>query len=316
MNKRKSLGRGLDALLSSARPAVPPPPAAAEPAQSSATGVAPAPVPASREPGLREVPVDLLRRGKYQPRVDMREDSLTELAESIKAEGVIQPIVVRPVPSPTGGETEYEIVAGERRWRAAQMAGLATIPAVIRDIPDESAVAVALIENIQRENLNPLEEARSLHRLVEEFGLTHADAADAVGRSRVTVTNLLRLLDLPRPVREMLERRELDMGHAQALLGLDSPELTVQLAEQARKQQWSVRATESAVRKLAGPQAGSKATKSAAARASDPNVRRLEADLTEKLGAAVAIEHGPKGGRVVIRYNGLDELEGILAHIK
>jgi ParB family chromosome partitioning protein len=304
MNKRKSLGRGLDALLSSARP---PPPAL--PADPQPATVKPA------ETGLREVPVDLLRRGKYQPRVDMREDSLAELAESIKAQGVVQPIVVRPLPNPHGGETQYEIVAGERRWRAAQMAGLQTIPAVIRDIPDESAVAVALIENIQRENLSPIEEARSLHRLIEEFGLTHADAADAVGRSRVTVTNLLRLLELPRPVREMLERRELDMGHARALLGLESPELTVELAEQARKQQWSVRATESAVRKLAGPQGGSK-PKAAAGAASDPNVRRLEADLAETLGATVTIEHGSKGGRVVIRYNGLDELEGILAHIK
>jgi ParB family chromosome partitioning protein len=306
MNKRKSLGRGLDALLSSARPAPPPPALSADPP--------PATVKAA-ETGLREVPVDLLRRGKYQPRVDMREDSLAELAESIKAQGVVQPIVVRPLPNPQGGETQYEIVAGERRWRAAQMAGLQTIPAVVRDIPDESAVAVALIENIQRENLSPIEEARSLHRLIEEFGLTHADAADAVGRSRVTVTNLLRLLELPRPVREMLERRELDMGHARALLGLESPELTVELAEQARKQQWSVRATESAVRKLAGPQRGSKA-KAAAGAASDPNVRRLEADLAETLGATVSIEHGSKGGRVVIRYNGLDELEGILAHIK
>jgi ParB family chromosome partitioning protein len=307
MNKRKSLGRGLDALLSSARPmAPPPPPNAAEP------------VPAATPPeaALREVPVDLLRRGKYQPRVDMREDSLTELAESIKAQGVVQPIVVRPLPNPGGGETQYEIVAGERRWRAAQMAGLATIPAVVRDIPDESAVAVALIENIQRENLNPLEEARSLHRLIEEFGLTHADAADAVGRSRATVTNLLRLLELPRPVREMVERRELDMGHARALLGLESPELTVQIAEQARKQQWSVRATEEAVRKHAAAGGGAKAGKAAARDAGDPNVRRLEADLAETLGAAVSIEHGPKGGRVVIRYNGLDELEGILAHIK
>ena len=299
MNKRRSLGRGLDALLSSARPAPP----AAEPT----------PTPAPPTAGLREVPVDLLRRGKYQPRVDMREDSLAELAESIKAQGVVQPIVVRPLPAGNGGETEYEIVAGERRWRAAQMAGLATIPAVVRDIPDESAVAVALIENIQRENLNPLEEARSLHRLIEEFGLTHADAADAVGRSRATVTNLLRLLDLPRPVREMVERRELDMGHARALLGLESPELTIQIAEQARKQSWSVRATEDAVRRHTAPQAGSKAGSRAS---SDPNVRRLESDLSEKLGAAVAIEHGPKGGRVVIRYNGLDELEGILAHIK
>jgi ParB family chromosome partitioning protein len=306
MNKRKSLGRGLDALLSSARPAPPPPALSAD--------APPATVKAA-ETGLREVPVDLLRRGKYQPRVDMREDSLAELAESIKVQGVVQPIVVRPLPNPMGAETQYEIVAGERRWRAAQMAGLQTIPAVIRDIPDESAVAVALIENIQRENLSPIEEARSLHRLIEEFGLTHADAADAVGRSRVTVTNLLRLLELPRPVREMLERRELDMGHARALLGLESPELTVELAEQARKQQWSVRATESAVRKLAGPQRGSK-PKAAAGAASDPNVRRLEADLAETLGATVSIEHGSKGGRVVIRYNGLDELEGILAHIK
>jgi ParB family chromosome partitioning protein len=226
----------------------------------------------------------------------------------------VQPIVVRPLPNPTGGETQYEIVAGERRWRAAQMAGLQTIPAVVSDIPDESAVAVALIENIQRENLNPIEEARSLQRLIEEFGLTHADAADAVGRSRAAVTNLLRLLELPRPVREMLERRELDMGHARALLGLESPELTIQVAEQARKQQWSVRATESAVRGLAGPPTGSKPK--AAAAETDPNVRRLEADLAETLGAAVSIEHGAKGGRVVIRYNGLDELEGILAHIK
>jgi ParB family chromosome partitioning protein len=303
MNKRRSLGRGLDELLSSARPAPPP---MAEPAA----------VPAQPNAGLREVPVDLLRRGKYQPRVDMREDSLAELAESIKAQGVVQPIVVRPLPNPGGSETEYEIVAGERRWRAAQMAGLATIPAVVRDIPDESAVAVALIENIQRENLNPLEEARSLHRLIEEFGLTHADAADAVGRSRATVTNLLRLLELPRAVREMVERRELDMGHARALLGLESPELTVEIAEQARKNQWSVRATEEAVRRHSAPQPHAKAGKPAPRGATDPNVRRLETDLSEKLGATVAIEHGPKGGRVVIRYNGLDELEGILAHIK
>jgi len=306
MNKRKSLGRGLDALLSSARPA-PPPPAQADPALVG--GKPP-------ESGLREVPLDVLRRGKYQPRVDMREESLAELAESIKAQGVVQPIVVRPLPNVTGGETQYEIVAGERRWRAAQLAGLATIPAVVRDIPDESAVAVALIENIQRENLNPLEEARSLHRLIEEFGLTHADAADAVGRSRATVTNLLRLLELPRPVREMVERRELDMGHARALLGLSSPELQTELAERACKQGWSVRETESAVRKVAGLPRASKSSKSAPRTADDPNVRRLEADLAETLGAAVSIEHGPKGGRVVIRYNGLDELEGILAHIK
>jgi len=310
MNKRRSLGRGLDALLSSARPAPPPP----TPEPAAIPVAAPAPAPSGE--GLREVPVDLLRRGKYQPRVDMREDSLTELAESIKAQGVVQPIVVRPIANAANGETEYEIVAGERRWRAAQIAGLATIPAVVREIPDESAVAVALIENIQRENLNPLEEARSLHRLIEEFGLTHADAAVAVGRSRATVSNLLRLLELPRLVREMVERRELDMGHARALLGLESTEVTVEIAEQARKHQWSVRVTEEAVRRHAAPQAGSKRGKAPPRGATDPNVRRLETELSETLGAAVAIEHGPKGGRVVIRYNGLDELEGILAHIK
>jgi ParB family chromosome partitioning protein len=317
MNKRRSLGRGLDALLSSARPAAPPPPAAAPapPAPGAAPAPVSAPAPPKLETGLREVPVDVLRRGKYQPRVDMREETLTELAESIKAQGVVQPIVVRPLPNPGGGETQYEIVAGERRWRAAQLAGLATIPAVVRDIPDESAVAVALIENIQRENLNPLEEARSLHRLIEEFGLTHADAADAVGRSRATVTNLLRLLELPRLVREMVERRELDMGHARALLALEQPELCVELAQRAKAQGWSVRVTEAAVRKLGEPQAAAKAGRAPRGN-SDPNVRRLEADLAETLGAAVSIEHGPKGGRVVIRYNGLEELEGILAHIK
>ena len=307
MNKRKSLGRGLDALLSSARPQAAPPPA------SAAVPSAPA-----GEGGLREVPVDLLRRGKYQPRVDMREETLVELAESIKAQGIVQPIVVRPIKGAgTGAETQYEIVAGERRWRAAQLAGLHTVPAVVRDIPDEAAVAVALIENIQRENLNSIEEARSLHRLIDEFGLTHEDVAEAVGRSRATVTNLLRLLELPRQVREMLERRQLDMGHARALLGLTSTELQIELAERVVKQQLSVRETENSVRRLAGTEGGGKRAKSAASRgASDPNVRRLEADLAETLGAAVAIEHGPKGGKVVIRYNGLDELEGILAHIK
>jgi ParB family chromosome partitioning protein len=319
MNKRKSLGRGLDALLSSARP-VAAPAGVGAPSASPATaapGAPGAPTSMAIETGLREVPVDLLRRGKYQPRVDMREESLAELAASIKSQGVVQPIVVRPVPNPGGGEVQYEIVAGERRWRAAQLAGLHTIPAVVREIPDEAAVAVALIENIQREDLNPIEEARSLHRLIEEFGLTHADAADAVGRSRATVTNLLRLLELPRPVRELLERRDLDMGHARALLGLaSSPELQHEVAERARKQGWSVRQTESEVRRLAGPLGGSKPSKNASRGAGDPNVRRLEAELADTLGAAVAIEHGPKGGRVVIRYNGLDELEGILAHIK
>jgi ParB family transcriptional regulator, chromosome partitioning protein len=306
VNKRKSLGRGLDALLSSAAGSAV---ARAEAPAAASGGAAPA------DAALREVPVDLLERGRYQPRVDMRDDSLAELAESIKAQGVVQPIVVRPLASQGDGETRYEIVAGERRWRAAQLAGLHAIPAVVRDIPDESAVAVALIENIQRENLNPIEEARALSRLVEEFGLTHEDAAAAVGRSRTTVTNLLRLLELPRAVRTFLESRELDMGHARALLGLPTPEMQFEIAERIVKQGWSVREAEAAVRRVAGT-SGDKSRGSAREAPSDPNVRRLETDLAETLGATVKIEHGPKGGRVVIRYHGLEELEGILAHIK
>jgi len=306
VNKRKSLGRGLDALLSSA----------------SGAGAVRGPEPTgghAAQPAvgaeLREVPLDLLQRGRYQPRVDMRDETLAELAESIKAQGIVQPIVVRPLRSPAGGETRYEIVAGERRWRAAQLAGLQSVPAIVRDIEDEAAVAVALIENIQRENLNPIEEARALHRLVEEFGLTHAEAAEAVGRSRATVSNLLRLLDLPRQVRELLESRALDMGHARALLGLGTGEMQLEIAQRIVKHGWSVREAENAVRKIAGPSTTAKA--SAANRANgDPNVRRLEMGLAETLGADVTIEHGPKGGRVVIRYHGLEELEGILAHIK
>jgi ParB family chromosome partitioning protein len=300
MNKRKSLGRGLDALLSSAT---------AVRAPDGAPAVAPGAT------SVRELPVDLLSRGRFQPRVDMREESLAELAESIRAQGIVQPIVVRPLRSLSGDETRYEIVAGERRWRAAQMAGLHTVPAVVRELPDDAAIAVALIENIQRENLNPIEEARSLAQLVEEFGLTHAEAAEAVGRSRAAVTNLLRLLELPRGVRDMLENRSLDMGHARALLGLGSPEMQLEVAQRILKHGWSVRETENAVRRLTGAGGGAKAGKSAG-RDTDPNIRRLETDLAETLGATVAIEHGPKGGRVVIRYHGLEELEGILAHIK
>jgi ParB family chromosome partitioning protein len=291
MTKRKSLGRGLDALLSVPSPAEP----------------------TTIETDLRELPVDLLSRGRYQPRVDMREETLSELAESIRVQGVVQPIVVRPLAGVQGGETRYEIVAGERRWRAAQLAGLDTVPAVIRDIPDEAALAVSLIENIQRENLNPIEEARALKRLVEDFGMTHEQAADAVGRSRVAVSNLLRLLDLPVPVREMLERRELDMGHARALLGLAAPQLLLEVARRVVRDGWSVRETERAVRRLGGE---SGAGKRARPKPSDPNIQRLEAELGETLGAAVAIEHGAKGGRVVIRYHSLDELDGILAHIR
>lgn len=289
MAKRKSLGRGLDALLST----------------SGQTGTP------SPQTDLRELPLDLLSRGKYQPRVDMHEDSLRDLAESIRAQGVVQPIVVRSI-GKSNGETRYEIVAGERRWRAAQLAGLATVPALIRDIPDEAAVAVALIENIQRENLNPIEEARSLSKLVTQFEMTHAEAAEAVGRSRAAVSNLLRLLDLPDSVSQLLESGQLDMGHARALLGISSPEVMVELARKAVRQGWSVRETERAVRRLERD----KARPAPAPQKKDPNVRRLETELAETLGAAVSIESTRSGGRIVIRYGSLDELDGILAHIK
>ncbi|SRR5690606_1346611 len=317
MAKRRSLGRGLEVLLgsASARPAV----AAEEVDDAPAPGLAEdrAVDPSGRaEDTLRELPIDLLQRGKYQPRIDMREETLAELAESIRAQGIVQPIVVRPLRDGASGEVRYEIIAGERRWRAAQMAGLEVVPAVVRDIPDEAAVAVALIENIQREDLNPLEEARSLKRLIDEFGMTHAQAAEAVGRSRVTVTNLLRLLELPEPVRAMLERRELDMGHARALLGVPSQAVQIELANRIRKEGWSVRDTENAIRRLSGRAESRPAGNDASAGAKDPNVRRLEMELSERLGAAVTIEHGKGGGRLVIRYHSLDELDGIVAHIR
>ncbi len=292
MAKRKSLGRGLEALLSSA----PPPDKTASEAQ------------------LQELPVDLLERGRYQPRSDMREETIVDLAESIKAQGIVQPIVVRPI-GKRDGELHYEIVAGERRWRAAQLAGLHTVPAIVRDIPDEAAVAMALIENIQREDLNPLEEARALHQLVEDFDMTHAEAADAVGRSRVAVTNLLRLLELPGPIKSLLERRELGMGHARALLGIESPELMLDIARRVAKGGWSVRETEAAVRRVVGTP-GAERRRARSKSAKDADVARLETELADRLGAQVSIEHGPRGGRLVIRYHSSDELEGILAHIK
>ena len=237
MAKRKSLGRTIDALMLSKAPSPPPVEEVDDSAKTADTAAAPTVVGAERaEDMLRELPVDLLQRGKYQPRIDMREETLLELAESIRAQGIVQPIVVRPLHGGPPGELRYEIIAGERRWRAAQMAGLEVVPALIRDIPDEAAVAVALIENIQRENLNPLEEARSLKRLIDEFDMTHAQAAEAVGRSRVSVSNLLRLLELPESVRTMLERRELDMGHGRALLALPSPAAQLELAAKIRKE--------------------------------------------------------------------------------
>jgi ParB family chromosome partitioning protein len=259
----------------------------------------------------------LLQRGKYQPRVDMRQESLDDLASSIKAQGIVQPIVVRPVEGAAPGESQrYEIIAGERRWRAAQLAGLATVPAVIRRVPDEAAIAMSLIENIQRENLNPLEEARALERLISEFGITHQQAADAVGRSRAAVSNLLRLLELPDEISAFVERRELEMGHARALLGLTQRRQQIEVGTLVAKRGLSVRDTEGMVRsmlaKAAGGSAGAKESK-----ALDPNVQRLQDELSEKLGAPVQIQHTGSGkGKVVVSYHSLDELDGILAHIR
>jgi ParB family chromosome partitioning protein len=256
---------------------------------------------------VRELPLDLIERGRYQPRTDMDPAALEDLAASIRAQGVVQPIVVRPL---LGGE-RYEIIAGERRWRAAQIAGLENIPAVVREVPDQAAVAIALIENIQREDLNPIEEARALNRLIEEFALTHQETADAVGRSRAAVSNLLRLLELAGEVRTLLENGDIEMGHARALLALQG-EAQGQAARLVVARGLSVRETERLVRRMLQEPAGPKA-----AVAVDPDTRRLQDDLAERLGARVSIQHTVRGkGRLVIQYNSLDELDGILAHIR
>jgi ParB family chromosome partitioning protein len=315
--KKPSLGRGLAELSPYLAQR-----AKADATRSAAVGTGPetvgSPSPEVQLPGdrLANLPLDLLQRGKYQPRVDMRPESLTELADSIKAQGIVQPILVRPVGSKAVGESQrYEIIAGERRWRAAQLAGLGEIPAVIRDVPDEAAVAMALIENIQRENLNPLEEARALARLIDEFGLTHQAAAAAVGRSRASVSNLLRLMDLAEEVKDLLERRSIEMGHARALLGLSSRGQQIEIAGLVAKNALSVRETEALVRRALAPAATSAATREAGS--SDPDIRRLERELADKLGAKVLFRHGSSGkGTLIVSYNSLDELEGILTHIQ
>ena len=308
--KKPVMGRGLEALLGqmTRRPepdATPAPPGTA--------------APASKLPGdeLAHLPLDLLQRGKYQPRVDMRQESLQELAASIKAQGIVQPIVVRPVDGAAPGESQrYEIIAGERRWRAAQIAGLATVPAVIRRVADEAAIAMALIENIQRENLNPLEEARALDRLITEFGITHQQAADAVGRSRAAVSNLLRLLELPAEITAFVEKRELEMGHARALLGLAQRRQQVEVGGLVAKKGLSVRETEALVRSMLNKGGGGTTIGKDTAKGLDPNVQRLQDELSEKLGAPVQIQHTGSGkGKVVVSYHSLDELDGILGHI-
>ena len=297
--KKRGLGRGLEALLGP---------------KGAAAATAPAQV-EQPQPGdvMRTLPVQQLQPGKYQPRRDMDPDKLEELSASIKAQGVIQPIVVREL-SPG----RYEIVAGERRWRASQLAGLSEVPVVLRELDDRTVIAMALIENIQREDLNPLEEAQALQRLIDEFALTHAEAAAAVGRSRAAVSNLLRLLDLPPAIRALLEARRLEMGHARALLTL-SPELASKLAHEAAENGWSVREVEHRAQQFAAgkvPVTGA-AARPKAARTQQPDIASLETELSEALGARVAIAHGRGGkGRLVIHYTDLDTLDGVLERLR
>lgn len=282
--KRRGLGRGLDALLSEAETAIEAPKAGER---------------------LARLPVEQLARGRFQPRKDLGAEALATLADSIRAQGILQPLIVRPL-----GADRYEIVAGERRWRAAQMAGLAEVPVVVREIGDQAAIAVALIENIQREDLNPLEEAEALLRLTEEFELTQAQAAEAVGRSRVAVTNILRLLDLGAEAKRLLRAGKLAMGHARALLALEG----AAQAETARKiadKGLSAREAEALVRRLKAPAKGK------ADAGPDPNVAALERELGERLGARVNVHSDARGrGRLVIHYASLDQLDGILKRLR
>ncbi|MCI0917534.1 ParB/RepB/Spo0J family partition protein [Pseudomonas stutzeri] len=287
--KKRGLGRGLDALLGGANVAA---------VQEEATQV--------DRSELQQLPVDIIQRGKYQPRRDIDPVTLDELAHSIRRQGVMQPIVVRSI-----GSGRYEIIAGERRWRASQQAGLDKIPAIVREVSDEAAIAMALIENIQREDLNPIEEAVALQRLQQEFQLTQQQVADAVGKSRVTVSNLLRLIALPDEIKTLLSHGDLEMGHARALLGLPG-ERQVEGARHVVARGLTVRQTEALVRQWLSQKEDDKS-----APKSDPDIVRLEQRLAERLGSPVQIKHGEKGkGQLVIRYNSLDELQGVLAHIR
>ena len=261
---------------------------------------------------LLEVPVEMCQRGKYQPRRDIDPTSLEELAASIRNQGVMQPIILRAIASESAAQASYEIIAGERRWRAAQLAGLTTVPAVVKDVPDEAAMAMALVENLQREDLNVMEEAYALSRLNQEFDLTHQQVADIVGKSRATVSNTLRLMSLHKEVKLLLENGDLEMGHARALLALDGPD-QVAAAKDVVNRGLSVRQTEALVKSTQSP----KPTKSDQLGAEDPNISRLQNDLSETLGVPVAFNHSANGkGKLTIKYNSLDELDGILDHIK
>ena len=291
--KKRGLGRGLEALLGSSKAAA----AAVTPEEAAGDA-------------LRMLTLGVLQPGRFQPRTGMDPARLTELADSIRVQGVIQPIVVREI-----GKNKFEIIAGERRWRAAQEAGLAEIPAVVREVDDRAVVAMALIENIQREDLNPLEEAVALSRLIDEFSLTHQQAAEAVGRSRAAVSNMLRLLELPEPIRKLLEERKLEMGHARALLTL-VPQAATALAKEAADNGWSVREVERRAQLLSSGKVASKVV-AKIAKKTDADIAALERELSERLNAKVAVQHGRGGcGKLVIQYHGLDALDGILEKIR
>lgn len=293
--KRKGLGRGLDALLGGS--------GSANTSAVSTDNSVDKDAVADEE--LKHIPVDLIQRGKFQPRRDMHPQALEELADSIKAQGVMQPIVIRPISS-----DKYEIIAGERRWRATQLAGLDKIPAVIRHVSDEAAIAMALIENIQREDLNPIEEAIALKRLQDEFELTHQQVAEAVGKSRTAVTNLLRLIALDDEVKKLLENGDIEMGHARSVLSLE-PLQQRDVAQQVVAKSLSVRQTEALVRRLLEQKQQVKPQIT-----SNPDLQRLEEGLGEKIGVPVNIQYSAKGkGKLILSYNNLDELDGILAHM-
>lgn len=284
--KKRGLGRGLDALLG--------PNTTIDSAFSVPDG------------DLRTLPIERVIRSRYQPRSEIRQENLQELVASIRAQGIVQPIVVR-----TAIADRYELIAGERRWRAAQLAGLTEVPALVREVSEQAAMAMTLIENIQREDLNPLEEAQGLKRLIDEFELTHQQTAEAVGRSRAMVSNLLRLLDLGEEIRQWLQEGKLEMGHARALLSL-TPVLQREAAHQVLLRGLSVRETEALVRRLQSESAAKPEKKML-----DPNIRVLQDDLSERLGAKVSVQHNATGkGRLVIHYNTLDELDGIISHVK
>lgn len=299
MVKKRGLGKSLDALLAHTSPGAEPQPLHPEQATDET-------VTASGDKGVTQMDVTQIQRGKYQPRRDMDPQALDELANSIKTQGIIQPLIVRPI----GDGTRHEIIAGERRWRAAQLAGLEEVPVIVRDIPDETAIAFALIENIQREDLNPVEEAIALQRLIDEFGMTHQQAADAVGKSRTTITNLLRLLTLPDEVKAMMERGQLEMGHARTLITLPEA-LQLEAASMVVAQDLSVRETETLVKQL---QADAPITPAPNKKPVDPDILRMQDRLANQLKLKVKIKCNEKGrGKLIISYRNLTELDDLLA---